>query len=347
VVVQMQPVPNPPEGVRAPARTRAQHTATTAETPRRTATAEAPRRTVRAAADQRLLGGPARAERPARQAAAPSARTAESSARAASATVRTPARPAATERAAARPAERSRPAAQKPAAAKPALPAATTPEGRTARLKRMEGALAQLVQRDSTLAVPASIETGRMERITLTLPQGLTETLTREAREAGLRDLARGAEVRTALRGENWKIEPEEPQSKPLRAGESASFVWQATPERGAGPLSADVDAALSGGGKFETLQLGEVTREIEGAEGASDVSANGLSWRAIGAALLLLALLIGALFYARRGNGEGGAGRRYNRRRPDPVNLTPYSAGADTDATRDRGGDDPEPARP
>jgi hypothetical protein len=210
----------------------------------------------------------------------------------------------------------------------------------------MEGTLAQLVQRDSTLTVPESIETGRTERITLTLPQALSETLTREAREAGLRELATGAEVRVALKGEGWRIEPEEPQSDALRAGRVASFTWQATPERGAGPLSANVDAALSGGGKFETLQLGEVTREIEGVEAASDVSASGLSWRAIGGALLLLAVLIVALVYARRGNGEAGVGRRFNRRRPDPVNLTPYSAGADTDTARDGRGDDPEPSR-
>jgi hypothetical protein len=207
----------------------------------------------------------------------------------------------------------------------------------------------------STLSVPDRIVPGQTERVTLTLPQSLSETLTREAGTAGLRDLASQAAVAATLAGEGWRVEPEEPQTDDLRAGRTSSFTWRATPDRGAGPLSADVDARLSGGGRFETLQLGEVSREIEGAgaQGAADDAGlvGGLGWRTIGAALLLLALLIGGLIYARRG-GENGVGdgsrRRFNRRRPDPVNLTPYSPSADTDApVGGRADGDPEPSRP
>jgi hypothetical protein len=216
----------------------------------------------------------------------------------------------------------------------------------------MQGALAQLVQRDSTFAAPERIQPGRTERITLTLPQGLSEALTREAGTAGLRELASKAVVGVTLAGQGWRFEPEEPQTDELRAGRVNSFTWSATPERGAGPLTANVDARLSGGGRFETLQLGGVTHEIEGAgaQGLSGDGVGGLGWRTIGAALLLLALLIGGLFYARRGddNGVGDASRRrFNRRRPDPVNLTPYSPSADTDAPVGPRDGDPEPSRP
>ena len=341
VIVQMQPVPNPPEGMRNQARSRVQHTVSPREETRTVERRrETPRRTARAAADQRLLGGPVRAERTATQAA-----SADRSARDAAATATT--RPAVTEpRREAAAGRTQAPAARRGAAA---LPPANTPEGRAARLKQVQGALAQLVQRDSTLTTPERIRPGQQERITLTLPQALSETLTREARAAGLRELASAAEVRVDLAGEGWRIEPEEPQTDQLRAGRVASFTWDATAERGAGPLTADIDATLSGGGWIETLQLGEITPEIEGAAAPGQENAGaglaGLSWRAIGGALLLLALLIGLLVYLRRSGDEGDAGRRrYNRRRPDPVNLTPYSPTADTDAPRDAG--DPEPSR-
>jgi hypothetical protein len=218
-----------------------------------------------------------------------------------------------------------------------------TPAGRAARLKQLEGTLRTLVERDSTLAAPTEFEPGRQERITLTLPQGLSDNLTREARTLGLRELASRAEARVQLRGEGWKIEPEEPQTDELRAGRVGSFTWTATPERGAGPLSATVEAALSGGGRFETLQLGQLTGEVTG-PGSEGSNEGGLSWRALGLAVLLLAALLGALLYARRKDGGEGGQRRYNRRRPDPVNLTPYSPAANTDAPRDG---DPEPVKP
>jgi hypothetical protein len=347
VVIQMQPVPNPPEGAASTPPTRVQQTSTPREARIQRETRSerpAPRRTARVAADERLAGGPARVERPARAAAAASAGAARNTAASATAA---PARTGAEARGAA-----GRPAAQTPAARGGAapLPPANTPEGRAARLKGIETVLAQLVQRDSTLTVPERIRPGQMERITLTLPQALSETLTREARTAGLRELAGTAELRVDLAGEGWRIEPEEPQTDQIRAGRVASFTWQATPESGAGALTADVDATLQGGGRFETLQLGEITPEIEGAAAPGEEGAGaglaGLSWRAIGGAVLLLALLIGALVYLRRGGEDSDAGRRrYNRRRPDPVNLTPYSPAADTDAPRDRG-PDPEPSR-
>lgn len=339
VVVTMKPVPNPEGASRTETRTARTETvareAAPARIERRAEVPAQPRResrpAARAAAERRLAGGPA----PAQPARSPGAASASNSARDASATVRAPVqqRPAQPARTApaTTPARPAAAAANRPAAQAP-LPPANTPAGRAARLKRLEGGLGQLVQRDSTLSVPERIEPGQTEQITLTLPQSLSESLTRQAGEFGLRDLAREAEVRTALSGEGWRIEPEEPQTDELRAGRISSFTWSATPERGAGPLSADVDLALSGGGRFETLQLGQLTREIEGG-GVADLSASGLSWRAIGAALLLLALLIGALFYARR--RDGGDGGRLGRR-PDPVNLTPYSQGANTDAPRE-----------
>jgi hypothetical protein len=199
-----------------------------------------------------------------------------------------------------------------------------------------------VVERDSTLAAPERFEPGKEERITLTLPQGLSESLTREARTLGLRELASKAESRVTLRGEGWDIEPEEPQIEELRAGRVNSITWTATPERGAGPLTADVQAALSGGGRFETLQLGQVTSEVTG-PGSEASDGGGLSWRAVGLAVLLLAALLGVLLFARR-KDDGSGQRRYNRRRPDPVNLTPYSPAADTDAPRDGDPDAPRP---
>ncbi|MBW3618248.1 MAG: hypothetical protein KY446_11000, partial [Proteobacteria bacterium] len=297
------------------------------------------------------MGGPAPAQRRAQQAEAASADRPARNAAATGASATRPAqpesRPGAAASRTATPRTQTTPAARRGAAT---LPAANTPEGRAARLKQLQATLAQLVQRDSTLTVPERIRPGQTERITLTLPQALSETLTREARAVGLRELASAAEVRVDLAGEGWRIEPEEPQTDQMRTGRVASFTWDATAERGAGPLTADVDATLSGGGRIETLQLGEITPEIEGAaapgEDGAGAGLGGLSWRAIGAGLLLIALLIGALVYARRQNGEDDAGRRrYNRRRPDPVNLTPYSPSADTDAPRDADGD-PAPSR-
>lgn len=339
VVVTMPPIPNPVERAAAPAaEPRVQHTLTPREEPR-------PRR--RAAAEQRLMGAPARGERTNRQAAASAAgASATASAR------RT--EQASTGSAAKAPAANARPprnetrnAAQKAAQ----LPPANTPAGRAARLKRLEGGLAQLVQRDSTLALPESVEAGRTERVTLTLPQALSETLTREAGKVGLKELAAKAEISTTLAGEGWRIEPEEPQTDDIRAGRVNSFTWRATPGKDAGALTADVDARLAGGGRFETLQLGALTRELDGA-GAADAeqAGGGLGWRTIGAALLLLALLLGALFYARRRDDDvagDGSRRRFNRRRPDAVNLTPYSPSADTDAPRADIGADPEPSKP
>jgi hypothetical protein len=339
VIVTMRPVPNPEERAATQPRTEpARREMAAAPAPQRRAEAAPtqPRResrpAVRAAADRRLAGGPAPAQPP--RAAASADRSARNTSAAVRAPVQQPARqaagaPARANTAANRPA--TQPAARNQAQAQAPLPPANTPAGRAARLKRLEGGLSQLVQRDATLTVPERIVPGQTEQITLTLPQGLSETLTRQAGEIGLRDLARQAEVRTTLSGQGWRVEPEEPQTDELRTGRINSFTWSATPERGAGPLSADVDLALQGGGRFETLQLGQLTREIEDG-GISDLSVNGLSWRALGAGLLLLAAIIGAFFFVRRGDGGG----RVLSRRPEPVNLTPYSHGANTDAPRD-----------
>ncbi|MBW3559994.1 MAG: hypothetical protein KY449_09550, partial [Proteobacteria bacterium] len=211
VVVQMQPVPNPPEG-RGASRGAVQHTVSPREEaraaePRR----ETPRRTARAAADQRLMGGPAPAQRRAQQAEAASADRPARNAAATGASATRPAqpesRPGAAASRTATPRTQTTPAARRGAAT---LPAANTPEGRAARLKQLQATLAQLVQRDSTLTVPERIRPGQTERITLTLPQALSETLTREARAVGLRELASAAEVRVDLACEGWRIEPEE-----------------------------------------------------------------------------------------------------------------------------------------
>jgi len=325
-VVTMPPIPNPIETGREP-RVRDEIE------PR--AEREAPPRRAARATDDRLLGGPARPRAERRSA---SAATAAGSSRPAAATAASAARNAAP----ARPAGQT---AQQGAARNP-RPAADTPAGRQAALNRLRSVLTTQVERDSTLAVDPA-RTGVAQRVTLTLPAGLAETLIREANAAGLSALASRAEVRTLLRGEGWRIEPEEPQNGPLTAGQVSSFTWTATPGRDAGPLTADVSANLSGGGRFETLDLGEVRRSVEGAEGAAE-EPGGLSARAIAAAALLLLLLLGALWYARRGNGPAdGSRRRFNRRRPEPVNLTPYSPAADTDAPRDADGPtgDPKPA--
>lgn len=344
-VVTMPPVPNPVEVARVTPRVRAVVQPRAERQPQRPAD---PRRTERRAraADERLLGGPARPER--RSAAAAEA---GASSRNAAATVRSEGRstaPATTAAAPARPsgARPDTPRATQSRPERPARPAVNTPAGRQAALDRLRNALTVLVERDSTLALdPAS--PGEQQRVTLTLPAGLAEALTREAADGGLRSLASRAEVRAMLQGDDWRIEPEEPQNAPIEAGQVPAFTWKATPGPKAGPLTADISANLSGGGRFETLDLGEVRRDVEGPAAAR--REGGVSARVLAAGALILLLLGGAFWYARRDNGGSsldGSRRRFNRRRPDPVNLTPYSPAADTDAPR--GSDparDPNPA--
>lgn len=330
VIVTMPPVPNPEPAPqhRAAATPRAEAASAPAPEPR-----PAPRRTARVA-DDRLMGGPATPRPPARRTETRAATSHPAATTAAPApAARAPIQGPAAERGAAtptRPTSIRTPGRPNPAAA---LPAADTPEGRAARLRRLEGSLRTLIERDSTLTAPATFTPGQEERITLTFPRSLSESLTREARELDLRDLAAEAETRVQLQGEGWTIEPEEPQTDELRAGRTSSFTWRATPERGAGPLTAEVQAVMGGGERFETLQLGQLTGEVTG-PGPEVASTGGVPWRVIGLTVLLLAALLGALLYARRKDDHGGR-KRHSRGRSEPVNLTR------------RNDPDPDPSRP
>jgi hypothetical protein len=186
LVITMEPVPNPTGTTRA------------GVDDRQTSSAPPPRR-VRRASDEGLLGGPTAA----RTQAAPTRRPEAAPARRpVTATAAAPARN--TQRAAAA----TTTAPRKTATAKPATAKQTTGAKAVKGMEHFRNVLSQLVQRDSTLTAPAEIVPGRTEQVTLTLPATLAETLSREARAAGMRDAAAGARIRAALTGEGWRIEP-------------------------------------------------------------------------------------------------------------------------------------------
>jgi hypothetical protein len=318
MVVTMEPVPNPQYARRSGARSQE----------------------ARAAADEALAGAPTRARTV--RARTTEARPARAEAPARRPAAATPARPAATApaRQAAAPAKSTeRPAAAKAQAnARPAAaPAASAP--RPTGAEAVREALTNLVRRDATFTAPRTITPGQTETVTLTMPAGLAQTLTDEAKRAGMARKASEARIRATLTGDGWRIVPGEPQTESIRPGQATTFGWQATPERGARPLRVGVAAELAGGrGPVETLDLGERVQELEpgGAAGAG----GGLSARAIAAAVLLLLALLGVFYFLRRRDDDdgviGGGRRGGRRRRPEPVHLTPYAPGADPAGSRD-----------
>jgi hypothetical protein len=322
VVVTMEPIPNP--------------VGSSGSGPTRP-------RTERRSAEQGLAGAPTRpAASPERRERAAPARAAASSTpsvgavrrpverAAAPAAPRSQAAPAARsgqQAAASRPAQR--PASERPApAAKPAT--------RAAGLEQLRAALSDLVRRDLTFTAPSRIVPGQTETVSLTLPAGLAQGLAEEAQRADLRRLASEARIRATLTGEGWRIVPSEPQTATVRSGEQTTFTWQATAQPGARPLSVDLAAELAGGrGPVETLALGTQQQVLEGAQNRAG---GGLSPRAIAAGVLLLLALLGVFYFLRRKGDDSvvGSSRARRRRHREPVNLTPYSPGADTPATKE-----------
>lgn len=154
---------------------------------------------------------------------------------------------------------REKPVARQPLATPvpPATPAPLDP-----KLTKLQAALAPAVSAGAAVTVAAPLSQRLEGPVVLTLPQTLFDLIGQEAAKLGLGRAARTAEVRATLSGQGYDITPNGPQTAPLKSGDAATFEWQVRPGGGAlGPLTAQVDATLSGQRPAMTFPLGTITK--------------------------------------------------------------------------------------
>ncbi len=223
------------------------------------------------------------------------------------------------------------PAAKSSASAKPAQQAAVAPSATTkaapkaaasapaagplTKPQQLGAALAGEVTAGAQLDIPNAIREGNEGIVTLTLPPSLGERIRQEAAKLGLGSAARTAEARATLSGEGYDIDPSDPQNAALKDNESAGFTWIVKPQAGdKGPLSANVGANLTGGGKSQTLDISTLERpvspEADKAGGAAKLSQRWVTFGLLG----LLALFV--IIALTRSNGRREETERRRRAR-------------------------------
>lgn len=121
-----------------------------------------------------------------------------------------------------------------------------------------QAAAATALNHGSQLKLPARFETGQAAQVTLTLPASFAAALSKAAINGGLTTAGGPIDVTAALTGQGYRIEPMEPQSLPLQAGQPLVFHWTVTPSAGARTaLRARVCAAAPAGS--EPICIGPV----------------------------------------------------------------------------------------
>ena len=155
-------------------------------------------------------------------------------------------------------------AANKPVPTPPAAAAAQKPSAAQGKLGQLQTAVGGAVARGAALTVGPEIAQGKPGQVSLSLPASLLDTLKAEAAKLGLTREARKAEVKATLSGDGYAVTPNGQQTAALKAGEAVRFDWQVAPGAQAkGPLTADVDAVLTGRAKPQTLSLASIQSAV------------------------------------------------------------------------------------
>ncbi|MBN9319755.1 MAG: hypothetical protein BGN86_12045 [Caulobacterales bacterium 68-7] len=212
----------------------------------------------------------------------------------------------------------------RPAAPPSTLSTTTSPTLKTVQTPaaRLTAELTPVIAAGAKLSVPEAIAAGDPAAVTLTLPADFLGTVQAEANALDLRRAARAVQVTAALSGDGYDVTPNGPQTLALKPGEPASFTWQVTPRAlKAKPLTAKIDAALTGGRSPFDFALGSVEAPVAGAESASAggldgmINAPGLgplpARTLLGGGLIALAVIVLAFLARRASAWESAAARR------------------------------------
>ena len=198
----------------------------------------------------------------------------------------------------------------------PTLKAVQTPAA------RLTAELTPVITAGAKLSVPEAIAAGDPAAVTLTLPANLLATVQAEANALDLQRAARTVEVTAALSGDGYDVTPGGPQTLTLKPDEGATFTWQVTPRAlKAKPLTAKVDAALTGGRSPFDFALGSVEAPVGEADSATAGGLDGMidapgigrlpARTLLGGGLILLALIVLGVLARRASAWESAAAAR------------------------------------
>ena len=153
---------------------------------------------------------------------------------------------------------------------------------RGAAIATFQAAALKALNQGAQLTLPAKIEVDQPFQVSLVLPTGFTAAIRQSASATGLTPADAALDVTAALTGSGFRIEPLEPQSQPLLAGQPTVFHWTVTATaKRHGSLRADICAAAPAGS--QPICIGPVLAAKPGLH---------LNSQALGAALL--ALIVG-----------------------------------------------------
>ena len=120
---------------------------------------------------------------------------------------------------------------------------------RGAAIATFQAAALKALNQGAQLTLPAKVEMDQPFQVSLFLPTGFAAAIRQSASATGLTPADAALDITAALTGSGFRIEPLEPQSQPLLAGQPTVFHWTVTAiAKRHGSLRADICAAVPAG---------------------------------------------------------------------------------------------------